>query len=319
MKVLLANPRGFCAGVERAIASVERALDLYGAPVFVRHEIVHNRHVVESLRARGAVFVEQLDEVPEGALVMWSAHGVAPAIEEAAARRRLRVIDATCPLVTKVHLEVAEHARAGRTVFVIGHRDHAEVQGTVGHYRGTGRIQVIEGESEAAAVPADGALDAAFVTQTTLSLDDTARTLAALRARVPHLVGPHKDDICYATQNRQRAVRELAGQCDAVVVIGAAHSSNSVRLREVAQAAGVRAWLVDCADDVERAWFDGCETIGVTSGASVPEPLVQALLARLRGWWPQLEEQRIGTPEHIHFRLPRALEAGEIEAAVLHA
>jgi 4-hydroxy-3-methylbut-2-en-1-yl diphosphate reductase len=318
MKLLLANPRGFCAGVERAIASVERALDLFGAPVYVRHEIVHNRHVVESLRARGARFVESLDEVPEGALVMWSAHGVAPTVGEEAARRGLRVIDATCPLVTKVHLEVAEHARAGRTVFVIGHRNHAEVQGTVGHYRGAGRIEVIENEAEAAAVRADAALQAAYVTQTTLSLDDTARTLAVLRTRVPQLAGPHKDDICYATQNRQRAVRELAQQCDAVVVIGAAHSSNSVRLREVAQAAGVRAWLVDSADPVERSWFDGCSTIGLTSGASVPEPLVQALVQRFRHWWPALEVQRIGTPEHVHFRLPRALEAGEIEAALLH-
>jgi 4-hydroxy-3-methylbut-2-enyl diphosphate reductase len=249
---------------------------------------------------------------------MWSAHGVSPTVGEEAARRWLRVIDATCPLVTKVHLEVAEHARAGRIVFVIGHRDHAEVQGTVGHYRGAGRIEVIENEAEAAAVYADAGLQAAYVTQTTLSLDDTARTLAALRARVPQLAGPHKDDICYATQNRQRAVRELAKQCDAVVVIGAAHSSNSVRLREVAQAAGVRAWLVDSAAPVERGWFDGCSTIGVTSGASVPEPLVQALLQRFRLWWPALEEQQIGTPEHIHFRLPRAIEAGEIEATALH-
>jgi 4-hydroxy-3-methylbut-2-en-1-yl diphosphate reductase len=315
MKVLLANPRGFCAGVERAIASVERALDRHGPPVYVRHEIVHNRHVVEALRRRGAVFVEELADVPDGALVMWSAHGVAPALDDEARRRRLKVIDATCPLVTKVHLEVAEHSRAGRTVFVIGHRDHPEVQGTVGHYRGAGRIEVIENEAEAAAVAARGITEAAYVTQTTLSLDDTARTLAVLCAGVPRLGGPHKDDICYATQNRQRAVRDLARQCDAVIVVGAAHSSNSVRLREVAQAAGTRAWLVDCAEAVERDWIDGCETLGVTSGASVPEELVQALLERLRAWWPALELHSIGMPEAIHFRLPRALETEPAPAA----
>ena len=314
MRVIVANPRGFCAGVERAIASVERALELHGPPVYVRHEIVHNRHVVDALRRRGAVFVEELDQVPTGALVLFSAHGVAPAVWAQAQARGLRVIDATCPLVTKVHLEVAGHARAGRTVFLIGHRDHAEVQGTYGHYRGAGRIEVIENEREAAAAAVEPGTPAAYVTQTTLSLDDTAQTVAALRARLPQLAGPHKDDICYATQNRQRAVRELAHRCAVVVVVGAAHSSNSQRLREVAQAAGACAYLVDCAEAVDRRWFDGCAAIGVTSGASVPEELVRQLLQRLRRWWPQLVEESIGAPETVHFRLPR-----ELNEAALHA
>ncbi len=308
MKVMLANLRGFCAGVERAIDSVVGALDLFGPPVYVRHEIVHNRHVVEGLRARGAEFVEDLAEVPDGAVLVFSAHGVSRNVEAQARARGLTVIDATCPLVTKVHLEVAQHARAGRTVFLIGHHDHPEVQGTLGHYSGSGQISVIESEEDVMHATAVPGAPVAYVTQTTLSLDDTARIVDAIRARFPQLQGPHKDDICYATQNRQRAVRELAQHCDVIIVVGAAHSSNSTRLREIAQACGTPAYLVDSAEWVERRWFDRCAVIGVSSGASVPEVLVAELLATFRRWWPGLTEESLGQPEQVHFRLPNALQ-----------
>jgi 4-hydroxy-3-methylbut-2-enyl diphosphate reductase len=312
--VLLANPRGFCAGVDRAVRIVEAALDLYGKPVYVRHEIVHNHHVLAALTARGAVFVRDLAEVPPGVTVIFSAHGVSPAVWQQAAARQLNVIDATCPLVTKVHQEVARHARTGRTVFLVGHRDHPEVVGTLGHYSagraggdGATRIKVIESEADAEAAEAGDGDDVAYVTQTTLSVDGTAAILAILKRRFPQLVGPRTDDICYATQNRQRAVRTLAAQCDVIIVIGADHSSNSMRLREAAAGMGVPAYLVDHCTLVERGWFDGVRTIGVTSGASVPEMLVQELLGRFRGWWPDMVEESIGEAETVHFRMPREL------------
>lgn len=310
MKVITANPRGFCAGVERAIGVVETALELYGTPIFVRHEIVHNMHVLATLTARGAVFVESLQDVPLGARVIFSAHGVSPVVWKEAKARGLKVIDATCPLVTKVHLEVTEHGRDGRTLFVIGHADHPEVIGTVGQYRGAGgsHVVVIADEMAAETVVVDDPEDIAYVTQTTLSTDQTARIIAVLQRRFPRLRGPHRDDICFATSNRQNAVQALVRRCDVVIVLGANHSSNSVRLREVAEAAGVSAYLVDTDESVDRAWFDGKLVIGVTSGASVPEVLVQRLLARFRTWWPDLVEESIGEPETVQFRLPRELE-----------
>ncbi len=284
------------------------ALRRHGAPIYVRHEIVHNQHVVDELRALGALFVDDLEDVPRGARVIFSAHGVAPDVWAQARSRGLDVIDATCPLVTKVHLEVAEHARAGRTVLVLGHRHHVEVQGTVGHAEGT-TVHVIEDAEQAQALELPPGTPVAYVTQTTLSVDDTARTLALLRRRLPQLVGPHKDDICYATQNRQRAVAELARRCDVVVVVGAPHSSNTVRMVEVARAAGAAAYRVDTAGELQRAWFDGSvERIGLSSGASVPEHLFEEVQARLRAWWPGLVERGVGEAETIRFRPPRGLD-----------
>jgi 4-hydroxy-3-methylbut-2-enyl diphosphate reductase len=310
MKVVLANPRGFCAGVDRAIRIVETALEQYGRPVYVRHEIVHNHHVLASLTERGAIFVKDLQDVPAGARVIFSAHGVSPSVWAEAGERALKTLDATCPLVAKVHQEVTKHARAGRTVFVIGHRDHPEVIGTIGHFAGAGGIRVvtIEDESAAANVVVDEPDNVAYVTQTTLSSDHTAQIVAILRRRFPRLHGPHGHDICYATLNRQRAVQSLAQLCELVVVLGASHSSNSARLRETAEAAGVPAYLVDCEERVDRAWFAGKDTIGVTSGASVPELLVARLLARFREWWPDMIEESIGEPDTLYFRMPRELE-----------
>lgn len=307
MKVLVANVRGFCAGVERAIGTVQHALELFGAPIFVRHEIVHNRHVVEGLRAQGAEFVEDLAEVPDGAVVLFSAHGVAQDVYAEARRRQLTVIDATCPLVTKVHLEVASHARAGRTVLLIGHRNHPEVVGTMGHYhgQGVGEILLVESHEDAVrlVLPADSPV--AYVTQTTLSLDDTARIVNILRNRFPQIRGPYKNDICYATQNRQNAVRELALRCDAIVVVGDDHSSNSNRLKELAQACDRPAYLVNSVKQLEARWFESSAVIGLTSGASVPEILLSEILAMFARWWPSLTVETIGEPEQIYFRLPR--------------
>jgi 4-hydroxy-3-methylbut-2-en-1-yl diphosphate reductase len=310
MKIVLANPRGFCAGVERAIATVEAALARYGRPVYVRHEIVHNRHVLGALTARGAVFVEDLRDVPPGARVIFSAHGVAPTVWREAGARALTIIDATCPLVTKVHLEAAEHARAGRTLLVIGHRGHPEVIGTVGQYLGAGgrHVAVIEDEDMAEAITVADLDAIAYATQTTLSTEHAAGIVAILQRRFPRLRAPRRDDICYATSNRQRAVQAMARFCDIVVVLGADHSSNSVRLREVAEAAGVAAYLVETGEKVERAWFRRARTIGVTAGASVPEILVERLVARFRAWWPDLTEEILGEPETLQFRLPRELE-----------
>jgi len=307
MQVVFANPRGFCAGVERAIDIVHWAINYYGPPIYALHELVHNKHVVDDLRARGVVFVDYLSEVPDGGILIFSAHGVSPAIQSEAAVRGLQVINGTCPLVSKVHNEVLEHSRAGRTVFLIGHNDHVEVQGTLGHYGGKGDIHVIENEHDAQRVNVEPGRPVAYVTQTTLSVTDSARIVEILRSRFPGLSGPATDDICYATQNRQRAVLELARCCDVVVVIGARHSSNSLRLREVAEEQGVPAYLVESSAHIDYEWFDGVGVIGVTSGASVPEVLVNEVLRKFRHWWPDLEEITIGEPEIVHFRLPKRM------------
>ena len=310
MKILLANPRGFCAGVDRAIEIVERALELFGAPIYVRHEVVHNRHVVERLRGLGTVFVDELDEVPDGATVIFSAHGVAKAVHAEAAQRELRVFDATCPLVTKVHLEVSRHAQAGRECILIGHRGHPEVEGTMGQYdRGQGgEMYLVETPADVAALPVRQPEDIAFVTQTTLSVDDTVRVIDALRARFPAIQGPRKDDICYATQNRQDAVKSLAGRCDMFLVVGSPNSSNSNRLRELAEQQGVPAYLVDDAGQIERSWLDGRQCIGLTAGASAPEALVRAVVDRLCDWGAEVAEESQGRSEKVTFSLPRALQ-----------
>ena len=310
MKILLANPRGFCAGVDRAIEIVERALELFGAPIYVRHEVVHNRHVVERLRSLGTVFVDELDEVPDGATVIFSAHGVARAVHEEAAQRELRVFDATCPLVTKVHLEVSRHAQAGRECILISHRGHPEVEGTMGQYdRGQGgAMYLVETPADVDTLSVRHPDDIAFVTQTTLSVDDTARVIDALRARFPAIQGPRKDDICYATQNRQDAVKSLAGRWDVFLVVGSPNSSNSNRLRELAQQNGVPAYLVDDAGQIDRSWLDGRQCIGLTAGASAPEELVRAVVDRLCEWGAEVAEESEGRSEKVTFSLPRALQ-----------
>ncbi|HEX8987134.1 MAG TPA: 4-hydroxy-3-methylbut-2-enyl diphosphate reductase [Rhodocyclaceae bacterium] len=305
MEVLLANPRGFCAGVERAIAIVERALEKFGAPIYVRHEVVHNRYVVEDLRAKGAVFVEELDEVPDGAAVIFSAHGVPKSVRAEAERRGLRVFDATCPLVTKVHLEVARMREQGREVVMIGHKGHPEVEGTMG--QAAGGMHLVERPADVAGLQVADPEKLAFVTQTTLSMDDAAEIVAALQARFPRILGPRKDDICYATQNRQDAVKRLAEQCDLVIVVGSPNSSNSNRLREVAGKRSVQARLVDSADDIEAAWLVGMDRVGVTAGASAPEVLVQGVVGRLTELGCVAIEDQEGTAENVSFPLPREL------------
>jgi 4-hydroxy-3-methylbut-2-enyl diphosphate reductase len=311
MQVTLANPRGFCAGVERAIEIVERVIELFGAPVYVRHEVVHNRFVVQDLREKGAVFVEELHEVPDGATVIFSAHGVSQAVRGEAARRHLKVFDATCPLVTKVHLEVVRHAQAGRECVLIGHAGHPEVEGTLGQYTESQRahIYLVESAQDARRLQVQNPADLAFVTQTTLSMDDTAEIIAILRARFPLIQGPRKDDICYATQNRQDAVKLLAGRSDLVLVVGSRNSSNSNRLREIAEKSGVPAYLIDAAAEIQREWLKDRKSIGVTAGASVPEILVDEVIARLRQWGAASVETIEGTPEHVIFALPRELQA----------
>ncbi len=309
MRIVLANPRGFCAGVDRAIDIVERALQLYGAPIHVRHEVVHNRHVVERLRGLGAVFVEELNEVPDGATVVFSAHGVPTAVEREANRRGLTVFDATCPLVTKVHLEVARYARDGREVILIGHAGHPEVEGTLGRFdtsRG-GSIYLVQNLEDVASLKVRDMDKLAFVTQTTLSVDDTATIVEALRARFPSLQAPRREDICYATQNRQDAVKQLLSQCDLLIVVGSRTSSNSNRLRELADRSGVPGYLVDGADDLKREWIAGKQAVVVTAGASAPELLVQQVIERLRSWGGELPAELAGTEEHVIFGLPRAL------------
>ncbi|HKC15178.1 MAG TPA: 4-hydroxy-3-methylbut-2-enyl diphosphate reductase [Steroidobacteraceae bacterium] len=309
MRILLANPRGFCAGVDRAIEIVERAIELFGAPIHVRHEVVHNRTVVERLRALGAVFVEELHEVPDGATVIFSAHGVSTAVEQEAQRRGLRVFDATCPLVTKVHMEVARFAREGRDVLLIGHAGHPEVEGTMGRFDGShgGRILLIENVADVRRLEVRDPQQLAFVTQTTLSVDDTAAIVEALRERFPALQAPRKEDICYATQNRQDAVKQLLEHCEVLVVVGSRSSSNSNRLRELADRAGVPGYLVDGAADLQRAWFEGRDTVGVTAGASAPELLVQQVVERLREWGGAPPAESHGRPENVVFALPRSL------------
>jgi 4-hydroxy-3-methylbut-2-en-1-yl diphosphate reductase len=311
MKILLANPRGFCAGVDRAIDIVERALQLFGAPIYVRHEVVHNRYVVERLRSLGAVFVEELDEVPDGATVIFSAHGVSKAVQAEAARRGLEVFDATCPLVTKVHIEVSRYGREGREVILIGHAGHPEVEGTMGQYDRShgGAIYLVENPDDAAKLEVRDPLRLAFVTQTTLSVDDTARVIEVLRQRFPALTSPRKEDICYATQNRQDAVKALVARCDAIVVVGSRASSNSSRLKEIALKAGIPGHMVDSADDLRREWFVDCATVGVTAGASAPEVLVKLVIARLREWGGELPEEIHGREEHVVFSLPKVLRS----------
>ncbi len=309
MRILLANPRGFCAGVDRAIEIVERALQLFGAPIYVRHEVVHNHHVVERLRGLGAVFVEQLEEVPDGATVVFSAHGVSTAVENEAARRALQVFDATCPLVTKVHMEVAHFAREAREVILIGHAGHPEIEGTMGRFDASfgGQIFLVESIEDVERVAVRDPERLAFVTQTTLSVDDTALMVAALRARFPLLQAPRREDICYATQNRQDAVKKLLGLCDLLVVVGSRSSSNSNRLRELADRASVPGYLVDGADDLRREWLDGKNVVGITAGASAPEVRVQQVVERLRSWGAEMPSELEGCEEQVVFGLPRAL------------
>lgn len=309
MQLLLANPRGFCAGVDRAIEIVERALSLFGAPIYVRHEVVHNRYVVDDLRSRGAVFIEDLADVPDGATLIFSAHGVPRTVQEAAAARDLRVFDATCPLVTKVHMEVVRHAKAGRECILIGHTGHPEVEGTMGQYdcaRG-GDIYLVEDVAGVAALPVRDPGNLAYVTQTTLSVDDTVRIVDALRARFPAIQGPRKDDICYATQNRQDAVKALAGKCDLILVVGSKNSSNSNRLRELAENQGVTAHLIDGAEQIRSEWLEGKRTVGVTAGASAPELLVQQVVEALKARGAELAEEQRGREETITFALPQGL------------
>jgi 4-hydroxy-3-methylbut-2-en-1-yl diphosphate reductase len=313
VKVLLANPRGFCAGVDRAIDIVERAIELFGAPIYVRHEVVHNRFVVERLRNLGAVFVDELDAVPDGATVIFSAHGVPSSVEHEAERRGLAVFDATCPLVTKVHMEVGRYARDGLEVILIGHAGHPEVEGTMGRFddRFGGRIHLVETAADAERIAVRDPARLAVVTQTTLSVDDTARVMAALRQRFPSLATPRKEDICYATQNRQDAVKQLVSQCDVIVVVGSQSSSNSNRLREIATTRGVPGYLVDGADDLNRDWFEGKRAVDVTAGASAPESLVQQVVERLREWGGHEAVEVVGREEHVVFGLPQALRQVE--------
>jgi 4-hydroxy-3-methylbut-2-enyl diphosphate reductase len=306
MEIVLANPRGFCAGVDRAIHIVERALELFGAPIYVRHEVVHNKYVVDGLRAKGVVFVDELDDN----LVIFSAHGVSKAVREEAGRRGLKVFDATCPLVTKVHLEVERHRRAGRECILIGHAGHPEVEGTMGQWQktaGDGQMYLVQDAEDASNLVVSDPDNLAFVTQTTLSVDDTAAVIDALRRRFPNIIGPRKDDICYATQNRQDAVKALAKECDVVLVMGSPTSSNSNRLRELVAKTGKTAYLIDGAEEIQRQWLAGKERIGITAGASAPEVLVQEVIAKLRGWGAAPAREMQGRPEKIVFSLPKEL------------
>lgn len=319
MQIILANPRGFCAGVDRAIAIVDRALEVFGPPIYVRHEVVHNRFVVDNLRERGAVFVEELDQVPDGSLVIFSAHGVSRQVQEEAARRGLKVFDATCPLVTKVHIEVARYAREGIDAILIGHAGHPEVEGTMGQYDGRagGTIYLVEDEADVAALQVRDTERLAFVTQTTLSMDDTAKVIDALRARFPAIIGPRKDDICYATQNRQDAVRDLAAQAEVILVVGSPNSSNSNRLRELAEREGRRAYLIDNASQMQRSWFDQAERVGVTAGASAPEVLILQVIDQLQAWGGEAPQELAGREENITFSLPRELRIPVVNASEL--
>ncbi|MFT6388350.1 MAG: 4-hydroxy-3-methylbut-2-enyl diphosphate reductase [Cellvibrionaceae bacterium] len=308
-KIKLANPRGFCAGVDRAIDIVNRALDVYGPPIYVRHEVVHNKFVVNALRERGAIFVDELDEVPDDKIVIFSAHGVSKAVKLNAEERQLEVFDATCPLVTKVHLEVMSHSRSGTECILIGHEGHPEVEGTMGQYEAAhgGVIYLVEDEQDVLALNVNDPTSLYYVTQTTLSMDDTAKVIAALRDRFPAIQGPRTDDICYATQNRQDAVKQLALECDLVLVVGSPNSSNSNRLRELAERCGAEAYLVDSADDVDSCWLNGKKSIGVTAGASAPEVLVREVIAALEMLGALPPQEMPGEPENISFSLPKAL------------
>ncbi|HIQ41975.1 MAG TPA: 4-hydroxy-3-methylbut-2-enyl diphosphate reductase [Pseudomonas oleovorans] len=314
MHIKLANPRGFCAGVDRAIEIVNRALEVFGPPIYVRHEVVHNKFVVEDLRARGAVFVEELDQVPDDVIVIFSAHGVSKAVRDEAANRGLKVFDATCPLVTKVHMEVVRYSREGRECILIGHEGHPEVEGTMGQYDASngGAIYLVEDEADVAELQVRDPQNLAFVTQTTLSMDDTSKVIDALRARFPAIGGPRKDDICYATQNRQDAVKQLASECDVLLVVGSPNSSNSNRLRELAERMGTPAYLIDGAEDLKSEWFDGAAGVGITAGASAPEVLVRGVVEQLRAWGAEGECELEGRPENVTFSMPKELRVKAI-------
>jgi len=309
MQVLLANPRGFCAGVDRAIDIVERALQLFGAPVYVRHEVVHNKFVVDGLKTKGAVFVDELHEVPDDATVIFSAHGVSQAVRREAATRKLKVFDATCPLVTKVHMEVSRYSREGRETILIGHHGHPEVEGTIGQYENAkqGAIYLVESVADVERLEVQEPERLAFVTQTTLSMDETSDIIDALRTRFPNILGPHKKDICYATQNRQDAVKQLVDKCDLMLVVGSTNSSNSNRLREIAEKKGVEAYLIDGPEAIEDTWLIGKQSIGVTAGASAPDILVDQVVEVLNEKGANLVQEHEGIRERVVFRMPKEL------------
>ncbi|MGH1448209.1 MAG: 4-hydroxy-3-methylbut-2-enyl diphosphate reductase [Pseudomonadaceae bacterium] len=315
MQIKLANPRGFCAGVDRAIEIVNRALEVFGPPIYVRHEVVHNKFVVEDLRNRGAVFVEEIEQVPDDVIVIFSAHGVSQAVRREAEERGLKIFDATCPLVTKVHMEVARYSRDGRECILIGHAGHPEVEGTMGQYdaRNGGAIYLVEDERDVASLEVKDPERLAFVTQTTLSMDDTARVIDALRARFPAIDGPRKDDICYATQNRQDAVKQLAAACDLVLVVGSPNSSNSNRLRELSERMGTPAYLIDGAEEIQPAWLDGVKHVGITAGASAPDVLVRQVIRHLHGLGATGEEELAGQEENIVFSMPKELRVVSLD------
>jgi len=310
MEVILASPRGFCAGVDRAIDIVERALEIFGAPIYVRHEVVHNKFVVDGLRNKGAIFVEELHEVPDDATVIFSAHGVSKAVQEEAARRGLKVFDATCPLVTKVHLEVTRFSEDGRECILIGHAGHPEVEGTMGQFDVShgGRMYLVESVDDVEQLQVNNPDKLSYVTQTTLSMADTATIIDALREKFPNIQGPKKDDICYATQNRQDAVKQMAQQCDVVLIVGSPNSSNSNRLREVAERLGTPAYLIDNANEMQQEWFNGKKQVGISAGASAPEVLVAAVVDRLNEWGATSAHDLVAREEHITFSLPKALQ-----------
>lgn len=310
IKVILANPRGFCAGVDRAIEIVERALELFGAPIYVRHEVVHNKFVVDGLRAKGAIFVEELNEVPDDATVIFSAHGVSKAVREEANKRDLKVFDATCPLVTKVHMEVKRYSQAGQECILIGHAGHPEVEGTMGQFDESqgGMMYLIEDVEDVKNLKVQNPEHLAYVTQTTLSMDDTASVIDALRQRFPNIHGPKKDDICYATQNRQDAVKKLAEETDLVLVVGSPNSSNSNRLKEVAERIGTEAYLIDNETEINRDWLKGKDRIGLSAGASAPAELVENVITKLRGWGVDTISNQQGIEENIVFSLPKDLQ-----------
>lgn len=308
MQILLANPRGFCAGVDRAISIVENALQIYGAPIYVRHEVVHNRYVVDSLRERGAIFIEEISEVPDGTILIFSAHGVSQAVRNEAKSRDLTIFDATCPLVTKVHMEVARASRRGEESILIGHAGHPEVEGTMGQYSNPkGGMYLVESPEDVLTLKVKDENKLSFMTQTTLSVDDTSEVIDALHKRFPNIVGPRKDDICYATTNRQEAVRALAEQADIVLVVGSKNSSNSNRLAELAQRMGKTAWLIDDADDIQEAWLNGVNCVGVTAGASAPDILVQNVISRLKALGGVSVQELTGREENIVFEVPKEL------------
>jgi len=317
MTVMLANPRGFCAGVDRAIDIVNRALEVFGQPIYVRHEVVHNKTVVDDLRNRGAVFVEELDEVPDDAIVIFSAHGVSKAVQDEAANRGLQVFDATCPLVTKVHVEVTAFSRSGKECILIGHEGHPEVEGTMGQYNRAngGEMYLVEDEEQASKLVVRDPNNLSYVTQTTLSVDDTAKVIEALRTRFPNIQGPRKDDICYATQNRQDAVRALAEKANVVLVVGSPNSSNSNRLAELAERCGSSAYLIDSAEMIDPSWVSEGDTVGVTAGASAPEHLVEGVVAWLKAQGHTSVESLDGQPENITFSMPKELRIPTVEVS----